>query len=154
MSRVKDISGLLKPLVEEHGLEFVGVEVAGPSGNPILRVYLDREGGIDLDALAEANSWLSAALDEEPPFAGSYQLEVSSPGLDRPLFDPRDFERFAGREAVVRTVRPVDGRKRFSCTILGVEGDDVLIECDGTRLAIPFQDVAKANLKAVIDFDE
>jgi ribosome maturation factor RimP len=145
---------LLEPLADANGVEFVHAEMAGPKGSPIVRVYLDREGGIDLDSIAQANTWISEALDAEPPVGGSYVLEVSSPGLDRPLPRLQDVERFAGSRAVVKTARPLDGRRSFTGVIEEVDGDGVVIDCDGDRFEIPFADVVKAHVRTDVSFDD
>lgn len=144
------ITALLEQAASDHGLELVAVEVAG-SRAPTIRVYLDRPGGIDLDALAEANRWISAALDGADPVAGAYTLEVSSPGIERPLFRLADYERFVGSEAHVRTATPIGGRSRFTGTILGAEGGTVLLETDGTTHRLTFESIARARLKVDID---
>ena len=146
------LNDLLEPLAEERGFELVATEICGPKGHPVVRVYLDREGGIDLEAITEANAWISQAFDEEPPVRGPYVLEVSSPGIERPLRQKDDFERFSGSEAVVKTVRPVDGRRNFTGTLEGMDGDTVVIVCGGAECRLPLEAIAKANLKVEIDF--
>ncbi|MBE0476838.1 MAG: ribosome maturation factor RimP [Coriobacteriia bacterium] len=144
----------LDALAGRHGYELVAVEAAGggAGGGPVVRVFLDREGGIDLDAIAEANRWVAPAVDEVLP--GAYTLEISSPGIDRPLVKPADFERFAGKVAAVKTARPIEGRANFTGTLLGMDGGDVLLEIDGTTYRLPHSAIAKARLKAEIDFGE
>lgn len=122
---------LLEPLAGAHGLDLVDVEVAGTRKNPILRVFLDTpEGGITLDELAEAQSWVDAAIEECDPFQEAYTLEVSSPGIDRPLRRAADFERFAGQRCKVQ-LKPGQARSNFTGTLRGIQGDEVLVECDG-----------------------
>jgi ribosome maturation factor RimP len=143
----------LTPRAAEYGLELVAVEMAGGEHQPIVRVYLDREGGIDLDAICEANSWVSDELERVQELGGAYTLEVSSPGIERPLRKLDDFERFAGRTAAIKT-RPVEGRSSFTGTVDGVKGEDVLVTADGTQYRIPVGSIKKAKLKVDIDFDE
>ena len=148
------LNDLLEPLADAHGFELVATEVCGPKGHPVVRVYLDREGGIDLEAITEANGWISEAFDADPPVSGPYVLEVSSPGIERPLRRPEDFERFAGSEAVVKTVRPLEGRRNFTGTLDGIEGEAVLMTCGGVECRLPLEAIAKASLKAEVDFGD
>lgn len=145
---------LLAPLAQERGLELVATEVAGTKGTPVVRVYLDREGGIDLDAIAEANAWISAALEEADPVSGAWVLEVSSPGIERPLRKMEDFARYVGERVAVSTAAPLDGRRRFTGVLEAVEGEQIVIDCDGTSFRVPLDAIAKANLKPDITFGE
>jgi ribosome maturation factor RimP len=143
----------LMPAAAHHGLELVAVELAGAHAQPTLRIFLDKEGGIGLDTICEANEWISALLDELDPFEHSYTLEVSSPGIDRPLRRLADFERFAGSTATVKT-RPIDGRTRFTGVITGVRDDDVVLDVEGTPVLVPIGDVRTARLKGDVDFGQ
>ncbi|MDF1542486.1 MAG: ribosome maturation factor RimP [Anaerosomatales bacterium] len=143
----------LAPAALSHGFELVAVELAGGHGHPILRVFLDKEGGIGLDDICEANSWVAALLDEREPFERAYTLEVSSPGIDRPLRKLGDFERFQGSTAMLKT-RPLDGRTRFTGTIRGVADDVIALDVDGKTVRIPFSDVRNARLKGEVDFGQ
>lgn len=148
------ITGLLAPAAEEHALELVLLELAGSARNPVVRVYLDREGGIGIDDIAQANKWLKALLDVVPAYEGGYTLEVSSPGIERPLVTLAHFERFAGSDAHVSVSPEIAGRKRFTGTITGVEGADVLFDVDGTTIRVPLRTITKARLRAEIDFSK
>lgn len=152
VSLVNELIALLEPLAENSGLELVTVEVAGGQRHQTVRVYLDREGGIDIDAIAEANTWLSDALDGVSRLSGAYTLEVSSPGIERILRKQTDFTRFAGERITLQTARPVEGRSRFTGRLVGVEGDDVVIEQDEQEHRVPFTAIERARLKA--DFGE
>ncbi len=147
------LRALLDPEAERHGFELVAVEVAGSQARPIVRVFLDRRGGIDLDAVCEANAWISALLDAEEPIAGPYTLEVSSPGVDRPLCTIDDFERFTGSVAALKT-QPIDGRTKFSGRIDGINDDKVVLDVEGRLVHIPFGDVIKARLRGEVDFGQ
>lgn len=144
----------IAPLAEGHGFELVTCEIVGPKGSPVVRVYLDREGGIDLDAITDANAWISEALESDSPMDGPFVLEVSSPGLERPLRTPHDYQRFTGQRVTVKTRRPIDGQRRFTGGLAGIENEDVIVECEGERRVIPLDAIAKANLKPEIDFGE
>ena len=147
---VTSLTEALEPAVASAGYELVAVEVGGSSGRPTVRVFLDCPGGIDLDAITEANGIVSPLIDEIIP--GAYTLEVSSPGIERPLVKIADFERFTGEEATVRTARPIEGRANFTGRITGVEGDTIVLDVDGTTYRIPHDAVSKARLRAEIDF--
>ena len=152
-SSAKDsIRRLLEPVANEHGLELVDVETAGAEGRPLVRVFLDREGGIGLDTISEANSWIGEALESSGRLEGTYVLEVSSPGVDRPLVRREDYERFAGETVLVRTFAPVDGRRSFTGRLDGLDGDAVIVTCEDAKYAVPLETVAKARLQAKIDF--
>jgi len=143
----------LTTVAEEHGLELVAVELAGADHQPIVRVFLDRDGGIDLDAVCAANAWVSDELDSISELSGPYTLEVSSPGIERPLRKLSDFQRFVGQTATLKT-RPVDGRSAFTGTIHAVEGEDILMTVDGTQYRVPSAAIKKAKLKVDIDFEK
>lgn len=150
MGKAAELNELLAPLVRDLGYEFVGL-VYNPRGkHALLRLYIDREGGITVDECAEVSGEVSALLDVHDPIKNAYTLEVSSPGVDRPLFTPEHFERFAGERARVNLVAPLDGRRRFDGLILGVDGDDIEFEQDGDKVRLPFADISKANLVADI----
>jgi ribosome maturation factor RimP len=154
MAATQDTSAVIALLTEQasaHGLELVHVEFGGQAHAPLVRVYLDREGGIDIDAISAANSWVMEVLDARPGYAAGYTLEVSSPGIDRPLVKPADFERFAGSEAKITTAEKVDGRSHFTGTLAGLDGDDVLIGVDGTTHRVPHALIRTARLRAVIE---
>ena len=146
------VSALLEPVAIGHGLELVAVEVAGGKGTPVLRVLLDCEGGITLDAVAAASRWISDLLDAEDPVAGAYLLEVSSPGIDRPLMKRADYERFAGECVNLKVTTSDAKRKSWQGTLIGLTGDDVVIEVDGEHVNVPLDTVQKARLKGVVDF--
>ena len=118
-------------------------------------MYLDKDGGLDLDAIARANTWISNALDsEESILHGAYTLEVSSPGIDRPLRKLADFERFAGGKITLKTV-PAEGRRTYTGTLTGVESGEVVLETDdGQTVHIPHGAISKAHLHGDVDFKQ
>ena len=139
--------------VEPMGYELVGVQMInrGKHGKT-LRVYIDKEGGILLDDCAEVSRQLSGVLDVEDPIQGNYDLEVSSPGMDRPLFFADHFERFAGSEVRIQLARMQDGRRKLKGLLIGMEDNEVIVEVDGERIRFPFENIDSARL--VPDFDE
>jgi ribosome maturation factor RimP len=144
------LTHLIEPVVAGLGYELVGVEF--DARQRILRVYIDREEGITLDDCARVSYQLSGALDVDDPIPGRYQLEISSPGLDRPLFELAHYERFKGEWARVQLHRLLEGRRKFKARLLGVEGEDVLLQEGETILRIPFESIDKARLAP--DFDK
>jgi len=144
---VQDLTPLFEPVVESMGYELVGVEFQGAGGHGTLRVYIDREQGVSLDDCAAISHQISGILDVEEPIKQAYDLEISSPGIDRPLFKLVDFERFAGRTAKIKLAVDLEGRKNFKGRLQGVaDARMVIIEVDGEEFYLPFADIARANL--------
>lgn len=151
----KRIIDLVEPLLVHEGYELVEVEIVGSGPGMIVRLYIDKPGGVTLDDCASVSEAVDPMLDVEDPIESAYTLEVSSPGLDRPLRKPEDFNRFAGSKVKVKTYGPLPGagnRKVFVGTLRGLADDAVQVEIDGTSFAIPRTDVAKAHL--VYEFDD
>jgi ribosome maturation factor RimP len=142
---------LLEPLAATHGLELVATEVVGAASSPVVRVYLDTNDGIDLEVLTSANAWISDALDGVTDLRAAYTLEVSSPGIERPLVRRADWQRFTGETASLKLSPPVDGRSSLTGTIAGLEGEDVLIEAEATQHRVPLAQITRARLK--VDFE-
>lgn len=149
---VERVTALLEPVAAREGFELVAVELAGAAKTPIVRVFLDHEGGLNIDSLVEANNWVSEALDEADVISSAYTLEVSSPGIDRPLRKLIDFARFAGGTAVLKTT-PIEGRHKFTGIIQGTDGEAVVLEADGETFHIPIGAITKAHLKGEVDFN-
>lgn len=149
----KSLLAALEPTAGEKGVEIVTVEVVGSRKAPTIRVFIDTPNGVSFDELSSAQSWIDQIMDELDPFPGAYTLEVSSPGIDRPLRTPEHFERFAGERAQVVCQAPVDGRARWSGTLLGFEDGKVLLDVDGERVALELSNVKRANVKGTVDFN-
>jgi ribosome maturation factor RimP len=149
----RTITELLEPLAGSHGFELVAVEQAGGRRTPIIRVLLDREDGIDLDAICSANAWVSDAIDAANPVSGPYTLEVSSPGVDRPLRTREHFARFAGETVTVKAKPKSGARSTWTGVLKGLEGDDIVMDVEGEMILIPFDSVQKARLKGVVSFN-
>ena len=147
MQLTERIEELITPTVEGMGFAVVRVQLSGKQ-QVRLQVMAERqdEQAMIVDDCADLSRAISAVLDVEDPISGSYTLEVSSPGIDRPLVKLRDFERFVGLEARVETAVPVDGRKRFRGRLLAVEDGTVRVAVEGTEYALPFADIARAKL--------
>jgi ribosome maturation factor RimP len=151
------LEALVAPACSAQGLELVDVRHVVESTGPVVRVLIERpgaesapkgSGGVTLDECTNVSRAISHLLDEhEDLVPGAFRLEVSSPGVERPLVKPRDFERYAGREAKIATSRIVAARKHFSGTLVGLRGDDVVLtDGQGTEFVIPFSAIQKAHL--------
>ena len=144
---VKQLEPIIAPVVTGHGYELVEVEFKTELGGWILRVFIDKEGGVSLEDCASVSRELSAVLDVEDVIPQHYSLEVSSPGLDRPLKKEADFARFVGKKAKIRTRHPVgESRRNFSGTLVAVESGKVKIDVGDQVCEVPVDDVEKANL--------
>ncbi len=147
MTQIEDVERLIEPSLEAMGFRLVQVRFFSGQ-QPRLQVMAEGAdgGAIGVDDCAALSRTVSALLDVADPMPGAYVLEVSSPGIDRPLVRLEDFERFAGFEARVETVRPIGGRKRFRGTLLGVTGATVEISSEGGSAELPFEDIGTAKL--------
>lgn len=142
----KRLNAILQPLVEDLGYEFVGLEYNANPKNSVLVLYIDKPDGIQLDDCEAVSREVAALLDVEDPIPGHYNLEVSSPGLDRPLFTVAQFERFKGEQVQLTAFAPVNGRRKFKGMILGAADSTVRLEQDGSEVALDFGNIAKARL--------
>ena len=138
--------GILEPAVEAAGFELVGIEFIRAGKHSILRLFIDHENGIDVDACALVSHQVSAVLDVEDPISTLYTLEVSSPGLDRPLFKGHHYSNRIGEVVSMQTVMPTDGRRNFKGNIVSVDGEMVTIKVDGQEYTLALANVKKANI--------
>ena len=143
LSRTKD---LIRPLCEAEGMELVHLEYRREAGGRILRLYIDRPGGVTLDDCVHISRQSGDLLDVYLENIGPYSLEVSSPGLSRPLGGKLDFERFKGNQAKIKTAQPIDGQKNFKGILLGISEGIVKLAVDDKIIAIPYQEIARAHL--------
>ena len=147
--RNEELTNLLAPAIADMGLECLGVEYSPSHGNSLVRVYIDApDRAVTVDDCELVSRQVSALFDVNDPVDGRYTLEVSSPGLDRPLYTPEHFARFAGQVAKLELSLPLHGRRRFQGPILAVEGETITIEQDGVAVAIAHGNVQKAKLVA------
>lgn len=146
------VSKVAASATSRNGVQFVQLEVVGSKRNPTLRIYIDRPEGVTLDDCSAVSAAIEAELDADDFIPYSYTLEVSSPGLERALYSLSDFKRFAGHRAKVSLLVEKDGRKSYSGRIVGVEGDEIILE-DRTvgTVRFPFSTIAKANLRVDLE---
>ncbi len=142
----KKLAGLLNPILEDLGFEMVRVRLS--SGDPsTLQIMADRlDGPIGVDELAEINTSVGTILDVEDPIPENYTLEISSPGIDRPLTRIKDFDSFQGFEAKIETTELIDGRRRFRGVLAGVNNDEVLINLEEGTIGLKFTWLSEARL--------
>ena len=143
----EQLTRLFEPVVASLGLECLGVEFVASRGGGLVRVYIDVEGRhVTVEDCEAVSREVSGLLDVNDPISGRYTLEVSSPGFDRPLFTVAQFARFIGEAAKVSVNLAVNGRRRFQGTIVGVDGDNVVLSQDGGDVTIAHSNIEKAKL--------
>lgn len=142
------VTEVARPIAEGYGLELIDVEYVKEGASWYLRIYIDKPGGIGLDDCQAVSEEVGRKLDELDPIPGNYFLEVSSPGLERPLKRDREYEYFAGREAAVRLFEPVEGKKEFTGTLKGLVDGQVVLLVNGTEMSFPRDKISKAHLVA------
>lgn len=151
LERVRQIAA---PLAAQEGLELIDVEIGGGGGRQVLRLFIDKANGVSLDDCTSVSRAVSAALDVEDPIQGTYDLEVSSPGLDRPLKTPDHFQKFLGSRVRVKTFGPLpecENRKTFVGTLKGYENSTIAVDVDGKVFQVPHAQVSKANVEPVFE---
>ena len=147
--------GLLDALeaqAAEQGIEIVTIEVAGAKKAPTIRVFIDCEQGVGFDELASSQAWISDVIEGLDPFPGAYNLEVSSPGIDRPLRTVGHFKRFIGETVAVSTMAPIEGRSKWTGLLKEADEQGILLEVDGQACPIEFDNIKHAQVKGIIDF--
>jgi ribosome maturation factor RimP len=151
-SPAAQLERLIEPIAEAMGYSLVRVRLSG-ANRPVLQIMAERTDGLmDVDDCAKLSRAISAAFEEDDPIDSDYVLEVSSPGIDRPLTRRRDFEAYAGHEARIELKAPIEGRKRIRGTLKGLKGEDVVVETEigeakvRGELAVPFMSIGDAKL--------
>lgn len=144
---VAKVRDLIEPTVQALELELWGIEHASQGKFSVLRIFIESEAGITIEDCEKVSRQVSAILDVEDPIAGEYTLEVSSPGLDRPLFTLDQFAQFEGAEVNVRLRSPIEGRRKFKGVIAEVSDDSVSVLVDNQTVALPFAEIEKANVE-------
>lgn len=145
---VTAVEELITPVLDEMGIELVDVVYIKEGGRWFLRIFIDQPGGIGLDDCQRVSERIDPLLDEHDPVPHSYALEVSSPGIERPLKKLADFERFTGRKISINTFVPVEGGRRFKGVLVAASNHSVTLEADGNSVVIPMEQVASARLVA------
>ncbi len=144
---MQDLTELFEPVIQSMGYELVGIEFQGSTQHGTLRVYIDHENGIGVDDCVAISHQISAILDVEEPIQQAYDLEVSSPGINRPLFKAQDYEQYLGHSAKIKMAVPLNGRRNFKGVLQGViDSRSVQIMVDNEGYDLPISDIAKANL--------
>jgi ribosome maturation factor RimP len=141
-----ELANFLEPAVERLGYELVDLEVRLGGKGGLVRLYIDKPDGIDLDDCEKVSLAVSAVLDVEDPVPGNYNLEVSSPGLDRKLTKVEHFQRFEGETVKVQLRFPIEGRRRFRGTLLSSDDENIVVEVDGESFSLPLKTIDTARL--------
>ena len=147
MSKICDsTAALVKPIIEANGMERVEVEYKKLYGTPTLIVYIDKEGGVSLDDCEKIHRLIDEPLDELDPTAGAaYNLNVSSPGLDRPLKIERDYIKNIGKSIDISLYEPIGGKKKFTCTLVSYDSDNIVADIDGEQITLNIKQIAVAK---------
>jgi len=137
---------VFEPVIEQAGFKLVRLRMMGGASRT-LQVMAERpDGSMDVEGCTSLSHALLDFIEAEDPIEGDYEIEVSSPGIDRPLTRPTDFARWSGHEAKIELNAPVEGRRRFRATLLGLDGQDVMIRADNADVKFPFRAIANAKL--------
>ena len=140
------LTAMLRPAVEETGKELLGVEYISAGNHSVLRLFIDHENGIDVDDCAEVSRQVGAILDVEDPISSEYSLEVSSPGLDRPLFEKAQFEAVVDETVEVKISMPLNGRRKFKGKLVAIENDSLIVMVDNEEYELVISNIDKAHL--------
>lgn len=145
-SSVALVTELIDTTIQALGLDLWGVELLQQGKYSLLRIYIEREEGVTIEDCEKVSRQVSALLDVEDPIAGEYTLEVSSPGMDRPLFSIEHYSQYVGSEVDLKLRRPLDGRRKFKGQIIKVSGDIVGLVVEGSEYDLEFSDIEKASI--------
>jgi ribosome maturation factor RimP len=142
------INEVIERVTAREGLELVHWETVGPRNHFVLRIFIDKPGGVTLGDCERVSNQVGTLFDVEDLIPNQYTLEVSSPGIERGLYKPADYERFTGSRVKLRTAQPINGQRNFKGKLLGIDGEIVSLEADTAgRIDIPFEQIAKANIE-------
>lgn len=145
-SKQSQLEILLEPVVTALECEFWGLDYVAQGKKSVLRLYIEKEGGVLVEDCEKVSRQVSATLDVEDPIRSEYTLEVSSPGLERPLFRLDHFTRYVGEQVAIRLRIAFEGRRKFSGLLKGVEDDEIVVEVDNEEYLLPFELIDKANI--------
>lgn len=143
------IEAMVSPFLNENGFELVDIEYIKEGSNWFLRIFVDKEGGIDIDECVRISEYVSEKLDEEEPITGAYFLEVSSPGAERPLKKPEDVQKAIGKNVFISTYEPINKMKEFEGQLLAFDGENVTVQVGAKEHTIPYAKVASARLAII-----
>jgi ribosome maturation factor RimP len=143
---VEEVRGIAESLCRAEALELVFIEFHREPQGRVLRVYIDKQGGVTLDDCALVSRQLGDILDAALEDIGPYRLEISSPGANRPLGRPEDYERFRGEKVRIKTRRPLDGRKNYKGILGGIDKEHVVVQCGNEEFRIPIEEISIARL--------
>ena len=147
-TREETIRKIVEPVVAALGFQLWGIEYMGQGRHTLLRIYLDKEGGINIEDCAEASRHISSILDVEDPISSEYTLEVSSPGLDRVLFTLEQMKQYAGSTVKLRLRENFEGRRNYSGILKDVLNDELVVQAGDSEYVFPYELVEKANVVA------
>ena len=151
-AKLKQLEDLLRPVVEGMGYTFWGLEFRSQGHHSLLRVFIDdAQNGITIDDCEKVSRQISGVMDVEDPIQTEYTPEVSSPGMDRPLFRLEQYQNFAGHQVQVRLRMAFEGRRKFQGVLKGVEGEDVVVVVDDHEYLLPFDSIERANIVPVFE---
>ena len=145
-AKIKQLEELIKPAIDSLGLELWGVEFQSAGKRSTLRIYIDGPDGVTVDDCARVSHQVSGILDVEDPITEQYLLEVSSPGMDRPLYNLAQYQVYVGHVLEVKLTVPFEGRRRFKGILNGVEGDEILLVVDDNEYLLPIDYIDRARL--------
>ena len=148
--RVEQLTALFAPVVEDLGFVLWGVEYIQGRG-AVVRVFIDHEDGITVDNCAAVSHEISGVLDVEDPISGEYNLEVSSPGMDRPMFELAQYADYIGEDVQLKLLAPIAGKRKLTAAIVAVDGETLVVELDSETLRIPYGQVDRARLQPRFD---
>lgn len=144
---IKDkLKQLLEPVIEDAGYQLWGIEYLAQGKHSLLRIYIDNPEGIGIDDCERVSKQVSSLLDVEDPISGNYNLEVSSPGISRPLFFTWQYKKYIGSDVQLKLIKPLKNKRKITGTIASVSDDAVVLEIDQEQHEILFSAIAKANL--------
>lgn len=146
MANVELVQELIEPAVTALGFELWGVQLLSQGRHSTLRVFIDSPEGINVEDCAAVSHQVSGILDVEDPIKSQYTLEVSSPGIERPLFTLAQYQRYIGEEISVRLRVPFEGRRKFSGLLTAIEADDIVLRVDDEEYLLPFDTIDRANI--------
>jgi ribosome maturation factor RimP len=148
--RTEQLKELLAPVIEDLGFTLWGVQYL-QGRDAVLRLFIDNEQGITVDDCVRVSHEVSGILDVEDPIPGEYSLEVSSPGMDRPIFELAQFERYVGEDVQIKLLAPLAGKRKMTATLVAIDGDTLVVMLNGDTLRVPYSQVDRARLEPRFD---